>query len=92
MDTSGYLQIAHNLLDNQSHYQQLDRDPTDPIMRIIKVTVQEAVPEGSIAESTGKFLVNLHPRTPLCLCHPKIHKHGSPPLGHRIVSSSSSHL
>lgn len=92
MDTEEYVEMVERLLKNETHYKKLSADPTDHIMNIIRIMVDEALSLGCINNSLSNFLKNKYPRVPVIYALPKVHKNIEPIPGRPIISGCSSVL
>lgn len=91
-DTMDYEKQIERQLNEEDFYGKMDCDPSDHILKIIKVVLWEALALDYINNSTAEFLINKTPRVPIFHTIPKIHKKESPSRGRPIVSGINSVL
>ncbi|CAJ0968878.1 unnamed protein product [Ranitomeya imitator] len=75
MDTSFYLSMVHQHLDDKDTYLPLDRDPSRDIFREIQQVVKLYREQNVIDTKLSEFLLNLHTVVPVFYALPKIQKH-----------------
>ncbi|CAJ0943741.1 unnamed protein product [Ranitomeya imitator] len=92
MDTSFYISMVRQHLDDVNTYMPVDRDPTREITQEIKQIVDSFKEQNVIDSKLAEYLINKHPVVPVFYALPKIHKHQTLPPGRPIVASTDSLL
>ncbi|CAJ0922308.1 unnamed protein product [Ranitomeya imitator] len=85
METSFYLSMVHQHLDDRNTYLPVDRDPTGVIFKEIQQKVKAYGEQNVIDSKLSEFLLHLHPVVPIFYALPKIHKHQTRPPGRPIA-------
>lgn len=88
LDAKYYEAMIDIVLQDRNNYLPVDKDPTEHIMKIRRMTVQEAVSYGFIQDSRAAFLMILHPRASVIYGLPKIYKQEFLPSARPIISAS----
>ena len=89
MDVNDYIKEANRQLNDETHYKELQSDPTTTHLRIVNDTIERFKKEKLINEKLANSLKITEARTPLFYLLPKIHKEGNP--GRPVVSSIDCH-
>ena len=87
-DKTNYIVECQHQLSNETHYQELDYDPTTDLNNKILKTLKTAVNLEDITEEEALYLFRDNPRTSNFYTLPKIHKKNNP--GRPIVNSIGS--
>lgn len=65
MDKKDYLGEVYRKLGDSQYYQSVTSDPTDWILNLVKITIQEALILNHINYNIAKYLVNELPKVPV---------------------------
>ena len=88
MDRQQYIDEAMRQLNNQSHYQLLNSDPTTDFSAQIQSTLDDMKDRECLSQKAHKFLSPINTKAARFYLLPKIHKPGNP--GRPILSGNGS--
>ncbi|XP_071112100.1 uncharacterized protein [Haliotis cracherodii] len=74
MDTSDFNAITSNILDDQTTYQELKKDPTTRLQRQHKTLLKELREKNEIGPTLHKKMTVPHPKPPYARATIKVHK------------------